>query len=128
MTVIDGPGQLDERMDGAALEKWSAEPALLGKGLGSVVYTKDEVVELPLTLAEPVVESGGLNNSCELPEWYLPKYALVSTTRRAKSSFQAICETVCGRPVGQCGASELILKTTEQGHRLLRWSQASESG
>ncbi len=37
MTVMPDPVQLDERIDGGAFEKWSAEPALLGNGLGRVV-------------------------------------------------------------------------------------------
>jgi hypothetical protein len=44
MTVMEDPVQLDERTDGGALEKWSAEPALLGKGLGRVVETMENVV------------------------------------------------------------------------------------
>lgn len=36
MPVIEGPDQLDDRTDGGALGKWSAGPALLGNGLGSV--------------------------------------------------------------------------------------------
>lgn len=65
MTVIEDPDQLDERTDAGALEKWSAEPALLGNGLGRVVNTREEVVGLPLAVAEPVVESGGLSSRCE---------------------------------------------------------------
>jgi hypothetical protein len=37
MTVIEEPVQLDERMEGCALEKWSGAHALLEKGFGKVV-------------------------------------------------------------------------------------------
>ena len=64
ITVIADPAQLDERTDGGALGKWSVGPALLGNGLGRVVKTMEEAVELPLALAEPLLESGGLSRSC----------------------------------------------------------------
>lgn len=67
MSVIEDPDQLDERTEIGALEKWSVPHALLRKGLGSVVAAFEEVVGLPLVVfVEPVVESGGLSNSCEL--------------------------------------------------------------